>query len=103
MINSTLIFPAILLVIGGLTGAVGVEIIRTWRDKAGTDLSLFYPTWEKEMQAVRTELENLRELVVALSDELTSLGGDPTRVRVTLARQQRERVLNASKDTAKTQ
>lgn len=90
---SELILPIVLLVVGGLSGAVGVEIIRTWRDKPGTDLALFYPTWQTEMTNIRRELGELRELIVALSDELTSLGGDPTRVRVELSRQQYARLV----------
>lgn len=95
---SQFIIPAVLLVVGGLSGAVGVEIIRTWRDRAGADLALFYPTWQAEMQSVRRELADLRELIVALSDELTDLGGDPTRVRVELERQQRQRAHDAQTD-----
>lgn len=88
---NNLLATVVVVVVSGMSGAIGVELIRTWRDKTRLDAAWLYPVWQSEMAAVRQELSDLRELVIALSDEVTSLGGDPTKVRVELARQQRER------------
>ena len=69
------------LAVGLGGGAVMVEIIRTVRDKSKADLDLFYPTWKAEMGRLHEEIESLRALVIALTDEVAKLGGDPIRVR----------------------
>jgi hypothetical protein len=69
------------LVVGLGGGAVMVEIIRTVRDKSKADLDLFYPTWKEEMSRLHQEVESLRAIVLALTDEVAKLGGDPIRVR----------------------
>ena len=69
------------LVVGLGGGAVMVEINRTVRDKSKADLDLFYPTWKEEMSRLHQEIESLRTIVLALTDEVAKLGGDPIRVR----------------------
>jgi hypothetical protein len=69
------------LVVGLGGGAVMVEIIRTVRDKSKADLDLFYPTWKEEMGRLHQEIDSLRTLVLALTEEVARLGGDPIRVR----------------------
>lgn len=76
------------LLVGAGGSIVVVELIKTWRDKDKNQLDLFYPTWKAEMEMLRVEMANLRRLVVALSDELETLGGDPIKVRVELERQE---------------
>lgn len=64
-----------------------LEMWKSWRDRNKRDveisqaaIDLFYPTWKTEMERLHQEIAQLRGLVLALSDEVARLGGDPKRI-----------------------
>lgn len=93
MTSSTL--PTIVtILVAGLSGSVVVELIRAFRHRKKDALELFYPTWEAEMQRrnandlrLQEEMRLLRYTIVALTEELAKLGGDPLAVRARVEEQ----------------
>ena len=72
-----------------MIGAVAVELVRWLRERRQdrrivdrADLDLFYPTWKEEMRRLTDEVHGLRSVVVALSEEVQRLGGDPLAIRI---------------------
>jgi hypothetical protein len=63
------------------TGGLGTEIYRSWRFRKKSDFELFYPTWKEEMNRLHGEIQELRIMVIGLSEEVARLGGDPLAVR----------------------
>lgn len=77
--------------LGGTAGAKLIDWLRERRKDQLVSLDMFYATWKQEMARLHNQITNLEMLLEALSDELESLGGDPTKVRNELERQRRER------------
>lgn len=47
----------------------------------------FYALWTEELERLRKDIDRLHALVGALEHEIISLGGDPVRVRLELAKE----------------
>lgn len=77
--------------IGALAGGVAVEIIRTRSTRQTSDLELLHDGWRGELDRMRTEMTELRAVVVALSAEVSKLGGDPVAVRLATTRSGKDR------------
>lgn len=75
---------------GGAT--VGVQKSKKMTQQEANDQSTltFYALWNDELKRLREEIDHLHVLVAALETEIITLGGDPVRVRLELAKMRQQ-------------
>lgn len=78
--------PALIVsvLVAVLTGGTVGAFLTHLREQGKADhetLGLFYKTWSQETERLHAKIDHLEVMVVALSDELVELGGDPLRIR----------------------
>lgn len=79
-----------------LSAAVGAGALKGWQVSRNISqqevneqsVLSFYALWNEELKRLRTEIDTLHLLVSALEQEIITLGGDPVRVRLGVARGQ---------------
>ena len=72
------------IVVAVMSGGFATEYLRGRRDKEKSQLDLFYPTWKEEIARLNEEVQDLRLVVVALSAEVSRLGGNPHAVMTSI-------------------
>jgi len=69
-----------MIIASGLGSGVIVEVFKAWRSKSKDQLDLFYPTWKEEIIRMKLKVEELELIVLALSDEVERMGGNPMKI-----------------------